>query len=53
MENLRQSIKDVDNVKQTSNYINETPSVQNNYTSAVDQAKSLIKRLTNDESIRY
>ena len=28
MENLRQSIKDVDNVKQTSNYINETPSVQ-------------------------
>ena len=47
MENLRQSIKDVDNVKQTSNYINETPSVQNNYTSAVDQAKEIIDQTSN------
>ncbi|OHO70132.1 hypothetical protein HMPREF2580_06500 [Staphylococcus sp. HMSC036D05] len=47
MENLRQSIKDVDNVKQTSNYINETPSVQNNYTSAVDQAKQIIDQTSN------
>ncbi|WP_422124956.1 DUF1542 domain-containing protein [Staphylococcus caprae] len=42
MEALRQSITDADDVIQTSNYINETPNIQNNYTDAINQAKQII-----------
>lgn len=47
MENLRQSIQDENTVKQSSNYINEIPTVQHNYDSAVDKAKEIINQTTN------
>lgn len=47
MNTLRQSITDENNVKQTSNYINETVGKQTAYNNAVDRVKQIINQTSN------
>lgn len=47
MNTLRQSITDEHEVKQTSNYINETVGNQTAYNNAVDRVKQIINQTSN------
>ena len=47
MKKLRDSIADANDIKQTSNYINEVPSIQNAYDNAVDHAQQIINQTSN------
>lgn len=47
MKKLRQSIADANDIKQTSNYINKVPSIQNAYDNAVDHAQQIIDQTSN------
>ena len=47
MKKLRDSIADANDIKQTSNYINEAPSIQNAYDNAVDHAQQIINQTSN------
>ena len=47
MNTLRQSITDENEVKQTSNYINETVGNQTAYNNAVDRVKQIINQTSN------
>ena len=44
MENLEESIKDKEQVKQSSNYINEDPDVQETYNNAVDHVTEILNQ---------
>lgn len=47
MENLEESIKDKEQVKQSSNYINEDPDVQETYNNAVDHVTEILNQTVN------
>ena len=47
MENLEESIKDKEQVKQSSNYINEDPDVQETYDNAVDHVTEILNQTVN------
>ena len=47
MENLEESIKDKEQVKQSSNYINEDSDVQETYDNAVDHVTEILNQTVN------
>ena len=47
MKKLRDSIADANDIKQTSNYINEVPSIPKCYDNAVDHAQQIINQTSN------
>ena len=47
MENLEESIKDKEQVKQSSNYINEDPDVKETYDNAVNHVTEILNETVN------